>query len=59
LEVYAARGTYQVSIDKMHVVGMGVLESRLLLLREKLLQEGLLILIENDRCQNFQNELFL
>ena len=41
LEVYAARGTYQVSIDKMHVVGMGVLESRLLLLREKLLQEGL------------------
>ena len=41
LEVYAPRGTYQLTIDRLHAVGTGALEARLLKLHAMLEQEGL------------------
>jgi exodeoxyribonuclease VII large subunit len=41
IEVYAARGTYQVVIDRMHALGTGPLEARLRRLRAALEAEGL------------------
>lgn len=42
LEVYAPRGTYQLSIDRLHAVGTGALEARLRQLEARLAAEGLL-----------------
>ena len=41
LEVYAPRGTYQLTIDRLHAVGTGALEARLRKLHAMLEQEGL------------------
>jgi len=41
LEVYAPRGTYQLTIDQLHAVGTGALEARLRRLHAMLEQEGL------------------
>ncbi len=41
LEVYAPRGTYQLTIDQLHAVGTGALEARLRRLHAILEQEGL------------------
>jgi exodeoxyribonuclease VII large subunit len=41
IEVYAARGTYQVVIDRMHALGTGPLEARLRRLHAALEAEGL------------------
>ncbi len=41
LEVYAPRGTYQLTIDRLHALGTGALEARLRRLRDALDREGL------------------
>jgi exodeoxyribonuclease VII large subunit len=41
LDVYAARGTYQLTIDRMHAVGTGGLEARLREVAARLESEGL------------------
>lgn len=41
LEVYPPRGTYQLTIDRLHAVGTGTLEARLRKLHAALEQEGL------------------
>ena len=41
LEVYAPRGTYQLTIDRLHAVGTGALEAQLRRLHAKLDREGL------------------
>ena len=41
LEVYAPRGTYQLTIDRLHSVGTGALEARLRQLHQQLDREGL------------------
>jgi exodeoxyribonuclease VII large subunit len=41
LEVYAPRGTYQITIDRLHALGTGTLEAQLRRLHAKLDAEGL------------------
>jgi exodeoxyribonuclease VII large subunit len=41
LEVYAPRGTYQLTIDRLHALGTGTLEAQLRRLRDALDREGL------------------
>ena len=41
LEVYPPRGTYQLTIDRLHAVGTGTLEARLRALHQLLEREGL------------------
>ena len=41
LEVYAPRGTYQLTIDRLHALGTGALEAQLRRLRDALDREGL------------------
>jgi exodeoxyribonuclease VII large subunit len=41
LEVYAPRGTYQLTIDRLHAIGTGALEERLRRLHAALTTEGL------------------
>ena len=41
IEVYAPRGTYQLTIDRLHAVGTGALEARLRRLHAQLEAEGL------------------
>ena len=41
IEVYAPRGTYQITIDRMHAVGTGALEAKLRRLHAALEAEGL------------------
>ena len=41
LEVYPPRGTYQLTIDRLHAIGTGALEARLRQLHAALEQEGL------------------
>jgi exodeoxyribonuclease VII large subunit len=41
IEVYAPRGTYQLTIDRLHALGTGALEAQLQRLRSKLDAEGL------------------
>jgi len=41
IEVYAPRGTYQITIDRMHAVGTGALEAKLRRLHATLEAEGL------------------
>jgi exodeoxyribonuclease VII large subunit len=41
LEVYPPRGTYQLTIDRLHAVGAGTLEARLRALHQLLEREGL------------------
>jgi exodeoxyribonuclease VII large subunit len=41
IEVYAPRGTYQLTIDRLHAVGAGALEARLRRLHAQLEREGL------------------
>jgi exodeoxyribonuclease VII large subunit len=41
LEVYAPRGTYQLTIDRLHALGTGALEAQLRRLRDTLDREGL------------------
>jgi exodeoxyribonuclease VII large subunit len=41
IEVYAPRGTYQLTIDRLHAVGTGSLEARLRKLHAQLEREGL------------------
>ena len=41
LEVYAPRGTYQLTIDRLHAIGTGALEARLRKLHAQLEAEGL------------------
>ena len=41
LEVYPPRGTYQLTIDRLHALGTGALEARLRRLRDALDREGL------------------
>ncbi|MFM7034982.1 MAG: exodeoxyribonuclease VII large subunit [Planctomycetia bacterium] len=41
LDVYPPRGTYQLTIDRLHAIGTGALEARLRKLHESLEREGL------------------
>jgi exodeoxyribonuclease VII large subunit len=41
IEVYAPRGTYQLTIDRLHALGTGALEAQLRRLRDTLAGEGL------------------
>lgn len=43
LEVYPPRGTYQLTIDRLHAVGTGTLEARLRKLHAELEREGLFL----------------
>ena len=41
IEVYAPRGTYQLTVDRLHALGTGTLEAQLRRLHAQLATEGL------------------
>ena len=57
LDLYAARGTYQLVIDEIVPRGIGALELALRQLREKLAREGLFDPRENGPCRRSSDRL--
>jgi exodeoxyribonuclease VII large subunit len=57
LDVYAARGTYQLVIEEIHPKGLGALEQALRKLREKLAREGLFDAARKRRLPAFPRRI--
>jgi len=57
IEVYAPRGTYQLTIDRMHAVGTGALEARLRRLHAALEAEGLFAPARKRRLPAFPRRI--
>jgi exodeoxyribonuclease VII large subunit len=59
LEVYAPRGTYQLTIDRLHALGTGTLEAQLRRLRDALDREGLFAPARKRRIPAFPRRIAL
>ena len=57
LEVYAPRGTYQLTVDRLHAVGTGSLEARLRKLHAQLEREGLFAPGRKRRLPSFPRRI--